>query len=116
MLVRPRVLGEKSFVVERKERHYPFVMGGVTQEADTYEIEIPKDYVVDDIPEPTSIDSGFASYESMVIVDGSKLRYQRKLIVRQIEVPADKVPDLRKFEGVVGADETAAVVLKHVSN
>jgi hypothetical protein len=116
MLVRPRVLGEKSFVVERKERHYAFVMGGVTQESDTYEIEIPKDYVVDDIPEPTSIDSGFASYESKVIVDGSKLRYQRKLIIRQLEVPADKVPDLRKFEGIVGADEMAAVVLKRVSN
>ncbi|HEY1461873.1 MAG TPA: DUF3857 domain-containing protein [Terriglobales bacterium] len=116
MLVRPRVLGEKSFVVERKERHYPFVMSGVTQEADTYEIDIPKDYVVDDIPEPTSIDSGFASYESKVIVDGSKLRYQRKLIIRQLEIPADKVPDLRKFEGIVGADETAAIVLKHVQN
>ena len=116
MLVRPRVLGEKSFAVEHKERHYPFVLGGVTQETDTYEIEIPKDYVVDDVPEPTKIDSGFASYESNVKVDGTKLRYERKLIVRQLEIPAEKISDLRKFEGAIGADESAAVVLKHVQN
>jgi hypothetical protein len=116
MLVRPRILGEKSFMVEHKERHYPFVLGGVTEEADSFEIQIPKDYVVDDIPEPTRIDSGFASYESKVEVQGSVLHYQRKLIVRDLEVPAAKVPDLRKFEGIIGADESAAVVLKHIQN
>ena len=116
MLVRPRILGEKSFMVEHKERHYPFVLGGVTEEADSFDIQIPKDYVVDDIPEPTRIDSGFASYESKVDVQGSVLHYQRKLIVRDLEVPAAKVPDLRKFEGIIGADESAAVVLKHVQN
>jgi len=116
MLVRPRILGEKSFMVEHKERHYPFVLGGVTEEADSFDIQIPKDYVVDDIPEPTKIDSGFASYESKVEVEGSVLHYQRKLIVRDLEVPAAKVPDLRKFEGIIGADESAAVVLKHIQN
>jgi hypothetical protein len=116
LLMRPCVFGEKSFMVERKERHYPFVLGGVTQEADSFEIDIPKDYVVDDIPEPTIIDSGFASYRSKIEVDGSKLRYKRELVVRQLEVPAAKVPDLRKFEGMIGADESAAVVLKHVQN
>jgi hypothetical protein len=115
MLVRPRVLGEKSFMVEHKERHYPFVLGGVTQEADTFEIQIPKDYVVDDLPEPVTIDSGFASYESKVEVQGTALLYKRKLVIRQLQVPAAKIPDLRKFEGVIGADESAAVVLKHVS-
>lgn len=116
MLVRPRVLGEKSFVVERKERHYPFVLSGVSQEADHFEIDIPKGYVVDDVPEPTTVDSGFASYESKVEVNGAKLRYDRKLVVRQLEVPAAKVPDLRKFEGIIGADESAAVILKHIEN
>ena len=109
--------------IRRKEFHggaqgtaLSVVLGGVTEEADSFDIQIPKGYVVDDIPEPTRIDSGFASYESKVDVQGSVLHYQRKLIVRDLEVPAAKVPDLRKFEGIIGADKSAAVVLKHIQN
>lgn len=116
LLMRPCVFGEKSFSIEHKERHYPFVFTGVTQEDDVFEIEIPKDYVVDDMPDPVTLDSGFASYQSKIEVDGKKLRYERKLVIRQLEVPAAKIADLRKFEGTIGADESAAVVLKHVQN
>jgi len=113
MLVRPRVLEEKSFEVTTKPRHYPFVLGAASQEVDTYEIELPPEYKVDDVPDPVKIDAGFASYQSKVEVSGSRLRYWREYVVRDLRVPADHVPDLRRFEGSVGADEQAAVVLKH---
>jgi hypothetical protein len=100
--------------VEQKLRHYPFELGSASREVDTYEIEIPHDYTVDDIPDPVKIDFGFASYQSKVEVNGSKLRYWRELVVRDLQVPSERIADLRKFEGAIGADESAAVVLKHV--
>jgi Domain of Unknown Function with PDB structure (DUF3857)/Transglutaminase-like superfamily len=114
MLVRPRVLDEKSFEVETKPRHYPFVLGGASQETDTYEIELPTGYKVDDVPDPVKVDMGFASYQSKVEVTGSKVRYWRQLTVRDVRVSPEKIADLRKFEGTVGADEMSDVVLMRV--
>jgi len=114
MLVRPRVLGESSTYVEHKPRHYSVELGETRREIDSYDIEIPKGYAVDDIPDPAKIDVGFASYQSKFEVDGTKLHYWREYIVRDLSVPAEKFSDWVRLQGVIGADETAAAVLKRV--
>jgi hypothetical protein len=114
MLVRPRVLDEKSMYVEHKPRHYPIDLRHTTRQTDTYEIEIPKEYSVDDIPSPTKIDVGFASYQSKIETEGNKLRYWREYVVRDLSVPPEKFSDWTKLQGAIGADEAAAVVLKRV--
>lgn len=115
MLLRPRVLGEKSYSVEHKLRRYPIELGRTVSETDTYDIDLPIDLVVDDSPEPVKIDVGFASYESKVTVQGSRLTYWRRYIVRDLSVPADKYGDWMKLEGTIGADESAVAILKRVS-
>jgi hypothetical protein len=114
MLVRPRVLDEKCSYVERKPRHYPVELERTAHESDTYEIEIPQEYKVDELPDPVKIDVGFASYQSKIEVEGSKLRYWREYIVRDLSVPPEKFDDWVKLQGVIGADESSAVVLKRV--
>ena len=114
MLVRPRVLGESSTYVEHKPRHYSVELGETKREIDSYDIEIPKGYAVDDIPDPAKIDVGFASYQSKFEVDGTKLHYWREYIVRDLSVPPEKFGDWVRLQGVIGADETAAAVLKRV--
>jgi transglutaminase-like putative cysteine protease len=115
MLVRPRVLGVKSFDIERKPRHNPIEFDEVTRETDTYEIEVPSDYVVDDVPGPVKLDVGFASYQSKITVEGKQIRYWREYVLREPMIGADRVADLRKFEGTIGGDENSAVVLKKVA-
>lgn len=112
MLVRPRVMGEKGFAIERKPRRFPFQFEGTSRETDVYEIEIPKEYVVDDIPNPVKVDMGFAMYQSKIEVIGSKLRYSREFVRRNVLIKPDRTEDLRKLNGIIGADEVAAVVLK----
>lgn len=114
MLVRPRVLDEKSHYVEHKPRQFPLELGCPARETDSYEIEIPKEYRVDDIPDPVSMDVGFASYQSKIQVEGSKVRYWRQYLVRDVAVPREKYADWVKLQGVIGADEAAEVVLKRV--
>jgi len=114
MLVRPRVLGETSTYVEHKPRHYSVELGETEREIDSYDIEIPKGYAVDDIPEPAKIDVGFASYQSKFQIDGTKLHYWREYIVRDLSIPPEKFGDWVRLQGVIGADETAAAVLKRV--
>jgi hypothetical protein len=114
MLLRPSVLKQKGALVEHKMRHYPLELGQTARETDTYEIEIPTEYQVDDIPNPVKVDMGFASYESKIEVEGSKLRYWREYIVRDLSVPPEKFKDWASLQGTIGADESAAVVLKRV--
>jgi hypothetical protein len=114
-LVRPRVLGEKGFALERKPRHYAFQFEDTSRETDSYEIELPTGYVVDDMPDPVKVDVGFATYQSKVEVEGSKVRYSREFVRRDVLVSPDKTEELRKFLGIIGADEAAVVVLKKKS-
>ncbi len=115
MLVRPRILGKKSFDFDhRKPRQYSVVFDGTSKETDVYEIELPPGYAVDDLPEPAKADFGFASYQSKIEVTGSKLRYSREYTRRNVEIGPERMTDLRKFEGLIGADETASVVLKKI--
>jgi hypothetical protein len=114
MLVRPRVLGEKGFALERKPRQYPVEFERSSRETDEYEIELPSGYAVDDLPDPVKIDVGFASYQSKIEANGNKLRYWREFIIRDLQVDVARLGDLEKLEGQIGADENAAVVLKRV--
>jgi hypothetical protein len=115
LIVRPRVLGVKSIGLDRKPRKYPLVVGNTALETDDFELELPAGYVVDDQPDPVSLDTPFASYKSHIEVTGTKLHYKREYVMKSLEIPADKIEDLRAFENRVSADENAAVVLKKIS-
>jgi hypothetical protein len=112
MLVRPRVLGEKTFALERKPRLQPFQFERTSRETDTFEIELPKEFTVEDVPDPVKVDAGFATYQSKIEVEGSKVRYWRELVRRDVLIGPEHTEELRKFLGTIGADEAAMVVLK----
>ena len=112
MLVRPRVLNDESYPVEHKPRQYPIELHRTGRQIDIYEIELPDGYSVDDVPGPVKIDVGFASYQSKVETQGSKLRYWREYVVRDLSVPPEKYADWVRLEGAIGADEAAVAILK----
>jgi hypothetical protein len=66
VVLRPRVLGQKSSdLLETKEpRKFPVIFEGREKDTETFEIELPVGYEVDDLPPPTDIEYSFASYHS----------------------------------------------------
>ena len=112
MLVRTRVLGEKEVEINWSKRKLPIQFPYTTTEKDSYEIQLPPGYAVDDLPESKQIDVGFASYKSKIEANGSTLRYSREYVVRDPDVGADRFLDLQKLELTIGADEFASAVLK----
>ena len=113
MLVRPRILGEKNLALDPKPRKYPIEFEGPSRQTDSFEIQIPEGFVVDDVPEPTKVDVGFARYQSHFEVTGNKVRYSREYEIRDVHVSPEKISDFRNLQGKIGADEFSAVVLKH---
>ena len=112
VLVRGRVLGEKAVEINWAKRKFPIQLSGATSEKDSFEIQIPPGFAIDDLPEPKQIDVGFASYKSKIEANGSMLHYSREYVVRDPYIGTDHFSDLRKLEGTIGDDEFASAVLK----
>jgi predicted transglutaminase-like cysteine proteinase len=114
LLVRPRVLGSKSYgFLETKEpRKFPIEFQGPARDTDNFEITIPEGYVVDDVPPPVDADYGFASYHSKTEVRGNVIAYQRTFEVKELSVPVNRAEELRKLYRIIASDERNTVVLK----
>jgi hypothetical protein len=112
LMVRPRVLGSEYLVTDHKERVVPINLRETMQTRDDFEIELPKGYKVDEIPEPVELDMGFAAYKSSSSVKDNVLHYSRTYTVRAVTLPAEKYGDLQKLAGVIAADEQNHAVLK----
>ncbi len=114
LLVRPRVIGNKSlaFLETKEPRHFPIEFEEPTCDTDKFEITIPPGYVVDDVPPPVDADYGFASYHSKTVVTGNVVDYTRTLEIRELSVPLDKAEELKKFYRIIATDERNTVVLK----
>jgi hypothetical protein len=114
LLVRPRVLGNKSSdLLETKEpRRFPVEFSGPSLDSDTFEIKLPAGYEVDDLPPPIDVDYGFASYHSKTEAKGETLRYTRTFEVKEVTVPLAKVDDLKKLYRIIASDERNTAVIK----
>jgi hypothetical protein len=113
LLLRPRVLGAKGDdILERKERKYPIEFDDATLQSDLYEIRLPAGFVIDELPPPAEVDTGFARYESKTQVESGVLRYTRTYQIQDVRVPVEKLEDLKKFYRRVASDERNSAVLK----
>jgi hypothetical protein len=112
LLVRPRVVGSFASPFDDKPRIYPIDLNATGRWHDSFDIAIPPGYVVDETPDPVSLDLDFASYHSSVSAKGNILHYEREYIVRQVEIPPAKASAFRHLESVILVDEKNAAVLK----
>jgi hypothetical protein len=114
MMVRPRVLGLKAegFLDTGKPRRNPVLFDAVHLDRDTIRITLPPEYVVDTLPEPLSLDVGFAVYRSQTRVEGNTLIYERSFEQKELAVPLSEVNALKELYGTIDRDERALLVLK----
>ena len=112
LLVRPWVMDSMAQEFDDKPRKLPIELDATGDWHDSFDIALPAGYVVDESPDPVSIDLDFASYHSSVTAKDNQLHYERELVVRQVELPAERAADFRKLEGQIVADQHGMAVLK----
>ncbi len=112
LLVRPRILGSDAWSLPREERTWPIDLSAVQTRSDHIDLSLPPGYVVDELPDPVSLDTDFASYHSAVTADATALHYTRDYTVKQLQLDASRYDDLRKFSERIAYDEAASAVLK----
>jgi transglutaminase-like putative cysteine protease len=112
LLVRPRVVGTVAEPFESRPRHYPVNFEAEGTWREQVSIALPSGFVVDDLPQATTLDTPFASYRSSFQQKNGELDYTREYVVKAISLPAEDYAELRKFEQQVLADEAQSAVLK----
>jgi len=114
LLVRPRVMGNwSSDILEKKEpRKYPVEFEGPVTRVDAIEIKIPAGYEVDDLPAAADAEYSFGTYHSRCVAKDGALQYTRTLVVKELSVPVDKLPQLKTFYRIIAGDERSTAVLK----
>jgi Domain of Unknown Function with PDB structure (DUF3857)/Transglutaminase-like superfamily len=114
LLVRPRLIGIKgSGLLETKDpRELPVIFPGPQKDIDRFEIAIPKNFEVDDLPPAADVEYSFASYHSKTEASGGVLKYTRTFEVKELIVSMDKMDDLKKFYRIIASDERNTAVLK----
>ena len=112
LLVRPRVVGSYAEAFDDKPRIYPIDLDATGHWRDSFDITLPPGYVIDETPDPVSLDLDFASYHSSVTAKGNLLHYEREYVVRQVQIPPDKATSFRKLESAILSDEKNSAVLK----
>lgn len=116
LMVRPRVLGEWSRdVVEGDERQQPVEFPSTGLYSETIEISLPAGYAVDEFPRGVAVDIGTLAYSSKNELDGTLLRYSRRMEIRDTRVSLEQVPELKKLFRQMAGDERAKAVLKRAA-
>ncbi len=112
MLVRPRVLGNKSWDIAESKRLYPVEFDSTTMETDNFEIDLPAGFEVDELPDPVDAVYDFGEYHSKFEQSAGKLKYSRRYVIKQVVVPTERVDEVKKFYRQIASDERNTAVLK----
>ena len=112
LMVRPRVLGSEGLKVNREPRLVPIDLSETMQEQDEFWIGLPDGYAVDELPDPVSLDMGFATYTSSSKMEGHTLHYTRTYTVKELALPASRYSEWQKLAGAIANDEQSSAVFK----
>ncbi len=116
LMLRPRVLGTEDLLRclrdERQDQLIPVDLQATLQSNDDFSIVLPAGYTPDELPDPVTLDTDFASYKSAITVKDGTLHFTRSLTVRKITLPAERFPELQKLATAIAVDENSTAVLK----
>ena len=112
LLIRPRVIGEKSRDEFERKRKYPVEFAHAGYQADTFTIKVPPGYQLDEMPEPITISNDFVEYDSKVQLSGNLLTYKRNYRIKDVLVPTNRFEEMKLFYRQVAADERNSAVLR----
>lgn len=100
-----------------EERRYDIELSDEFEDIDSTEIDVPKGYEPESVPQPVNIDSKFGKYSSTVKLVNNKIFYYRVLEQYSGTFPAKDYPDLvNYYDTIYKADRSKVVLVKKESN
>ncbi len=114
LMVKPGVLAPASeYWFSKKERKLPVKLEPRLRQ-DSVVIQLPAGFVVDEIPEPVTIESPYGVYHASWKIAGNSVTFEQSLEVKETRAtPAEyaKVKDF--FDKVLAGESAPVILLKH---
>lgn len=111
MVFKPAIIGRLDrFTLTSDKRVHPYLMDAATY-AETVTIKLPQGFIVDEMPEPTSLETGFGKYSVNYEVKDGYLLFNRSMTLNKAIVPSEKYNTILNFFGQIRSAEQAPVVL-----
>jgi len=117
LFLRPRVVGDKDSQMlrlfnEQKPRKYAIEFREATRQDDVIDITLPPGYVLDGVQPPVQLECSYGSYHSEIKVADGVLHYRRTYVIKDVEVPTEKLPEIRSFLKQIAADQESSALLR----
>ncbi len=111
LVFKPAIVSRaNSIYLTEKIRTHPVVL-----EEDSFNekavFSLPAGFVVDEMPDPVTIDTPFGSYATKYEVKEGKLHFSRSMSTKRFTVPVDKYEGVRSFFTKIRDAEQSPVVL-----
>src|SRR5271170_214995 len=91
LLLRARIIGVKSEdILEGKPRKYPLEFEFASTEGDSYEIQLPPGFTVEELPAAQDARAPGLSYHSDLTLNGSTLTYRRVYERKDVDFPVSR--------------------------
>lgn len=111
MIFKPAFVGRlDSLTVSEKKRMHPVLLDGSSY-AETIKVKLPEGFVVDEMPEPSKLETVFGKYTVTYEVKDGYLLFNRSLVLNKSTIAADKYDSVKNFFAQVRAAEQNPVVL-----
>lgn len=103
---------KKSTIPEVRTRTLPvFINRGYT-DIDEIVYSLPKNMVIDHVPQNMTVESAFGSYQVSIIKEDKKLIYRRKFLLKDGHYPAGKYAEFVNFISTVNSADQQKAMLK----
>jgi hypothetical protein len=101
-----------SIYLTEKDRKHP-VMIDSNSFSEKATIKLPIGFVVDEVPDPVSLQTGFGKYSTSYEVKEGKLIFTRSLTMSRSVVSVDRYKEVRDFfTGMLNAEQSPVVLIK----
>ena len=100
----------KKVPPEVKERTQPVDLDYAFLDADKIFFQVPENFVLENLQQPVTLESSFASYMTSIIFEHGQLTYTSQLEMRVRALPADQYQRYREFIAAVVKAERESIV------
>lgn len=106
--------GYKENLFKAAERSYPVEMPYTMNETFVLNMEIPKNYVIDELPKSAKVDfnNGEGFFEYMIGKNGEGIQLRSRIVLKKANFTSDDYNSLRDFFGYVVKKHNEQIVFK----
>ena len=111
LVFKPVIVGRRNglFLTEEKRKHPVMLFSQSMKETAVF--NLPKGFVVDEMPDAVNLETDFGKYTTSYEVKEDKLYFTRSLTTKRITIPVDKYKSVKDFYAKVRDAEQSPVVL-----